>query len=259
MESGQAGGFEAWKDPRVVLAATGILALCAVLIISILRERIVSPPQNQVGITGQGKIAYRPDTATAVFGVQVDRASSAEEALRQLNGKMTAIVAALEGSGIPREDIRTQNYSVNPQYDYADGVQRAAGYSANQQLTVKIRGIDQSQDATSRVISAASGAGANQVQGINFAVEDVAALKQQARLLAIADARAKAPEMARAAGVKLGEVASWYENVLSGPENPIPYGYGGMGGAMEAKSAQPAVPSGSDEIVIEVTLNYSVR
>lgn len=259
MESEKRGGLEAWKDPKVVLAATGILALCAVVVISILRERIVSPPQNQVGISGQGRVAYRPDTATANFGVQIDRAQSAEEALRQLNGKMAAIVAALEGAGIPKEDIRTQNYSVNPQYDYVDGMQRNAGYSANQQLTVKIKGIDEDPEKSSRAISSASGAGANQVQGITFAVDDVGALKQEARLAAIADARSKAPQMAQAAGIKLGEVVSWYENVISGPENPVPYGYSGMGGAMEAKSVQPAVPSGSDEIVMEVTLNYSVR
>lgn len=249
----------AWREPRAVLALIGMLLLAGIVTVSILRDRIVNYPQWQVNVVGQGKVSYQPDVAEVTIGVQVDRAAFADLALKQLNEKMQKIVDAVKAAGIPQEDISTQNYSLSPQYDYRDGVQVSAGYTANQQVVVKVKDIKDSQDKLSKVIAESTKAGANQVLGIAFNVSNLEDLKQEARLKAIADAKNKAGSLADAAGVKLGKVVGWWENLVQAPGQPSPYSYadgkGGMGGGMSS----PTVPTGTQEVIVEVNLNYKVE
>ena len=248
----------AWREPKAIISLVGIILLAGIVTVAIIRDRIVNQPQWQVNVTGQGKIFYQPDTAEVVIGLQVDRAYSAELAMKQLSDKMDKIVAAVKAADVPAEDIITQNFSLYPQYDYRDGVQTSAGYSANQQVIVKVKDINNSKDKLAKVIGDATKAGANQIVGINFSVSNIEELKQQARVKAIQDALGKAGSLATAAGVRLGKVVGWWENVVQAPG--LPYyadramGIGGGGG-----SSTPTVPTGEQEIIVEVTVNYKVK
>ena len=106
------------KTPKIIITVFLILAITSITIVSIIRDRIVNYPQNQVSVIGQGKVVYQPDIATITLGVQIDKVNKADEALNQLNSKIKNIVAAVKGQGIAPEDILTQNYSLLPQYDY---------------------------------------------------------------------------------------------------------------------------------------------
>jgi uncharacterized protein YggE len=114
------------------------------------------------------------------------------------------------------------------------------------------------------VISTASSFGINQVVGVSFDVSNLGNLKQQARIKAIEDARSKAQDLAKAAGVKrLKKVVGWYENIVKSPDmQNSDYGYGGMEGKAVMSSAPAAssaqVPSGTQEIIINVGVNYQV-
>lgn len=249
-----------WFQPKVILKLVALLCITGIVVVAIIRERIVNPPQNQVSITGQGRVSYQADQATVTLGVQVDKAATAEEALNQLNTKMASVTSALMALGIPATDVQTQNYNLSPRYDYPNNVQTPTGYTANQQLTIKVRGLDKDAQAVSKVVAAATKDGANQVLGIGFDVSNLNDLKQQARLKAIADAKTKAGQLADAVGVRLGEVTSWWENVVQAPGNTgVPYadGKGGIGGG--GGGVSPTVPSGAQEIIIEVSLNYKIK
>lgn len=243
---------------KTAVAVVLILMLGAVAIVSIVRDRIVNYPQNSVSVTGQGKVAYQPDLATVTLGVQIDKAPKADEALNQLNAKIKNIVAAIKAQGIAPEDIVTQNYYLNPQYDYVNGVSSIAGYNANQQISVKIRDIKNNPDKISQVLAEASKAGANQVLGINFDVSNLEDLKQEARLKALADAQSKAGKMAEAVDVRLGEVMGWWENFV---QTPYSSGYAdGKGGGGASGGYVPAtVPSGNYELIVEMNLTYKIK
>lgn len=251
------------KVPMIVLGIVLTVAVASIAIVSIIRDRIVNYPQNQVSVIGQGKVSYQPDIATVNLGVQIDKVAKADEALNQLNSKIKNIVAAVKGQGIAPEDITTQNYSLLPQYDYVNNVSSVSGYNANQQIIIKIRGIKDNPEKVSQVISEATKSGVNQVLGINFDVANLDELKQEARLKAIKDAGSKAGTIASAAGVKLGEVIGWWENYVQGPSSSGYYSgaeKGGLGGAgMSAGSASPTIPSGSLEIIMEMNLNYKLK
>lgn len=248
-----------WRSPKTVALFLGMLLLAGVVVVSIVRERIVSEQQWQVAVTGQGKVAYQADIAMVTLGVQVDKVPTADQALKNLNAKMNKVVAAIKATGISPDDVQTQNYTLAPQYNYKDGVTTPAGYSANQQLVVKVRKINQGSEQLTRVLADATKAGANQVNGIAFDLSNINEVKQQARLKAIADAKGKARQLAWAAGVRLGRVVGWWENVVQAPGVSGPAFMADGKGGGDMPQITPTVPSGLQEVIIEVSLNYKLR
>jgi uncharacterized protein YggE len=242
----------------------GMLLVAAIVVVALVRERIVNPDSNQVTVNGEGRVEYQPDTANITLGAQIDKAATAEEALRLLNEKMGKAIDAIKAAGIDQGDIKTKTYSLSPQYDFKNGVSTVSGYGANQQLEIKAKGIDKNPGIVSQVVSAASGAGINQVVDINFEVSNLNDLKQQAKIEAIGDARTKAGALAQAAGIKkLKKVVSWYENIIQSPDmqaNDSGYGGGPTNAAMSAKAVvAPQIPSGNQEIIIDMGVVYEVE
>lgn len=244
-------------SPKYVLGLIAILILGGVIIISILRDRIVNQQFRSVTITGQGKVSYMPDLAIVTLGVQIDKVAKPDEALNQLNAKVTSIIQAVKALGAEISDIQTQNYSLYPQYDYKDNISSVSGYNANEQLVIKVKDYDKSPDNLNKIIAAASKAGANQVNNLTFDSTKLNDLKQQARVKAIADAKEKSSALALAAGVELEDISGWYENYMQ----PIPYttenqAKGGMGGGAVST---PQTPSSDREIVIEIGVTYNLK
>lgn len=247
-----------WRSPKVMLGLTAMILLSAIVIASILRDRIVNQQQWQISVAGQGKVEYLPDIANVSMGVKVDKVEKAEDGLKQLNEKMKKVFEAVQKAGIPKEDIDTQNYSLTPHYDTENNVLKLAGYDANQIIVVKTRDIQKNSEAVSKVISAASAAGVNQINGISFEASDFNELKQEARLEAIADAREKAGKTAQALGVKFGKIVGMWESFIS-PEGQIYYS-GDMGGfGKGGGGGEPIIPGGTNELVVEVSVSYKIK
>jgi uncharacterized protein YggE len=92
-------------------------------------------------------------------------------------------------------------------------------YRASNTVSVTIRDLTKIGD----VLGAATSAGADQMYGIEFKIEDPSALEVSAREKAVADARERATRLAALSGVKLGRALSIVENPTSRPQ-PM-YGY----------------------------------
>ena len=235
-----------------------ILALTTIVIISILRDRIVNNYNNQVSVTGRGEISYQPDIANVTLGVSINKSAKAEEALIALNDKVSKIEKALIGLGIEAKDIKTQTYSLYPYYDYINGVSVLGGYNANQQIVIKINNVDKDISLLNKVVSESTKAGANQIDGITFTSSNIENLKQEARILAINDAKNKAIDLASNIGVSLGDIVGWWENVINPTINYSYSSYGGEGlGGGGAESSNISV--GNYEVVIELNLNYKIK
>ena len=109
-------------------------------------------------------------------------------------------------------------------------------------------------DTVGVILQGLGDAGVQNVYGPNFSVDDPDKAKSEAREEAIAKAKAKAGELAQALGVRLVRVSSFWEN--SG--GPIYYATG-MGGAEKADTPAPSVPTGENEITIQVSITYEIR
>ncbi len=246
------------KKVKIALVFFAIIVLGAIVIVSILRDRIVNQNQFQISVVGQGRISYEPDTANITLGVQIDKVAKAEDALNQLNNKTNKIIEAVTKLGILKEDIKTQNYNLYANYDYVNNISKVSGYNANESIVIKVKDIQNNQDLISKVISEATKAGANQISGVVFENSNIDNLKQEARVKAILNAKEKSKEIEKSLGVKLGKIVGMWENYISPVSEAVysDYGKGGMGAG---GSVTPNIPTGTYEVLVETNLSYKIK
>lgn len=215
---------------------------------------IYPPPQNNINVTGEGKVTAEPDLAQIVLGVRTE-ADEAGDAIAENNRIMEAVRVALAGSGIAEEDIQTVEFSVQPIiiFDELTGEQRTQGYTVSNSVLVKVRDVDQ----VGEVLDATSSAGANNIGSISFTVADPTPLMDEARDKAIADAIRKGEQMAAAAGVRLGDIMYISEWTVFTPVAQPFFGFEGKGGGEFA--AEVPISGGQLDIVIQVSITWEIE
>lgn len=202
--------------------------------------------RSTISVVGDGRVVVQPDVAQVSLGVEAtgDTFSAAQN---EAASRMQAVVDTLVGLGIPREDIRTTRLSASPVYDQKDNTV-IRGYRASSSVQVKIRQLDR----VGAIVDAVTAAGANRVEGVSFAVEDIEAPKSQARAQAMQNARAKADQLASLAGLRIVGIKSIEEaDASSSPVRAAP----------QAAAAAPAPPvePGTQEVRTQVTVVYLVE
>ena len=202
-------------------------------------------------VEGQGSASEAPDQATISFGV-TKNASTVESAQSQTNTAINAILENLKDFDISDKDIKTTNYSVNPNYDY-DAGQRITGYSVTQNIDLKIKKIKD----TNSVIDEITGNGANLVGQIQFGFSDKAKaeLEEKARKEAVSNAKQKAENIAKVTGIRLGRIINVLESQDSIPRFIALDVSRGVGGAPEEK---PEIPTGESSVKINISLTYEI-
>lgn len=222
---------------------------------------------NTISVSGEGEVFAVPDTAEFSYTVQ-DIQKDVQSAQATVAKKGNDILAYLKSQGIDEKDIQTTDYSVYPQYDYVNtpcpmssdgssypcgGKQVLRGYQASETVTVKVRDADKA----GALLSGVGSKGATNVSSLSFTVADQKALEVQARGKAIADARAKADELAKQLGVSLVRVVGYAE----GGDGRVYYAKAmdmAVGGAPSAAPA-PEISMGQNKITSSVTISYEIR
>jgi uncharacterized protein YggE len=175
-----------------------------------------------VAVTGTGEAFGEPDIARATIGVET-RSADARQASEQAKQTMAAVLAAIKQLGVADADLRTQGYSVNyEQYpppvpmpgsrDEPDSPEGAAArpgpvpgeYRVHNSVEVTIRKLDQ----VGAILAQATAAGANNVWGVQFEIDNSDVLEATARAQAVENARKRAEQLAKLSGIRLGSVYS---------------------------------------------------
>jgi uncharacterized protein YggE len=208
-------------------------------------------------VSGEGKVSVSPDIAKVDLGIQ-ESGPSLKQVQSDVNTKSKALTDALGKLGIADSDIKTVDYNVYPQYDYTTPNQKITGYQVSTDYEVTVKDFDKIND----VITAGTGAGANIVGGITFDLDDSLKTEKtnEARSLAVADAKTKADGLAKAAGITLGNIINVSEN-QNNNNVVMPLAMSAAGGAPPTATAitQPNVQPGSTDIDVTVFLSYEVR
>lgn len=165
-----------------------------------------------VELTVQEVVQSAPDVAQIGAGV-FSRASTAQEAVRQNAQAMERLVERMRALGIAGNDIQTSTFNLNPDYRHnpQTGEQSFSGYTVHNQVIVKLRDLKRAGE----VLDALVAAGANNISGPSFMLEDDAGAKAKARTAAFASGRAMAENYARMAGyssVRLLEVSESFQS-----------------------------------------------
>jgi hypothetical protein len=210
---------------------------------------------THVTVSGEGKVSAAPDISELRFGVQTGRRKTAKEAMQTLTDSMKAVIDAVEQAGVEEKDIRTEQLSLQPSYDWTNNAQTLRGYEATQSLVVKVRDLDKVSD----VLGAATGAGANNVGGVQFTIDDPEGLRAQAREQAIERAREKAKVLADQLGMTLGEVKNFGEDGGASPPMGPVYMRAEMAAGADMAQNAPPLPQGEQEVRVNVSITYELE
>jgi len=175
--------------------------------------------QEGIWVSGEGKVTVAPDIATLRLGISAQEATVAEAQIKAVEA-MDRVMAALIDNDVAEKDIQTQYFSINQvtRWDRETEEEIVVGYRVTNMVTAKIREIDK----TGSIIDAVAAAGGDltRINSIAFSVDDPSAYYEEARQKAMADARAKAEQLAELAGVKLGKPTYISEGIQVPPIYP---------------------------------------
>ena len=233
-------------------ASTGNGGSPAIATKAVVQAQSSSQPTG-ISVSGQGKVTAIPDVDIIRLGVEAT-AKTVSEARDQAATAMDAVINSLKANGVNAKDIQTQYLSIYPVKKWLENDQEeiTVGYRVTNTVAAKVRKVG---DA-GLVIDSAVKAGGDliQVQGISFTIDDPTIYFSQARREAMADAKAKAQELATLAGVGLGRAIYISEG---GGYVPTPI-YETRTMAAGAAPSTPISP-GELEISLSVQVLYAIE
>ena len=228
--------------------------LLALVVVMMLGSQVAFADDDElhriIKVSGQGESSAAPDMATIQTGVTI-QAKTAVEAMDENNAAVEKIMADLKGMNVAEKDMQTSQFSVQPVYDRGDRGQRKPdiiGYRVSNQLRVRVRDLDNLGGLLDTVIRS----GSNQISGISFGVDDSTAVMNEARVKAVANAKARAELYAKAAGVRVGKVISIDEQQSVFPP-PVMYGR-----SMEMKAGSVPIATGEQDFKANINVTFEL-
>jgi uncharacterized protein YggE len=215
--------------------------------------------EGGIVVSGAGEARGVPDIARFTAGVEV-RATAAEEATAQAAAQMEKLLAGLVAQGVAAADLQTEGYSVSFELDQrppapvrpvrmaqpvASGT--TGTYVVSNTVGVTVRRVAE----LGKLLGLVTSLGASNVWGISFDIADKEPLLSRARGDALAQARARAEQIAALAGLSLGPIVSIQDGV-SGGESPMPM--------LSMRAAKLSVPVQQGELTVDhqVRVQYAI-
>ena len=214
------------------------------------------PSPAVVSVTGTGAVTAVPNMALVTVGV-TSQESGAAGAVAANNRSMAALNKALDAFDIAERDRRSSGFSVQPRYDHRrnpGGMPEIIGYTVSNRVTIRIRDLDSVGDVLGAVIDS----GGNTIDSLQFGNEDVDELLDEARQLAIKNARHKAELYAAAASVKVGRVISIAEGGAAAVPRPQLRGEAARI-AMSADLSPVPIAAGENEFKATINVVYELE
>lgn len=231
----------------------------------------LAPDSALLSVTAEGRSRRTPDLAMFSAGV-VSQGQTASQAMAENSSAMARVVAALRRAGIAERDIQTSSISLQPRYSnpeleaqliarqtrqpYVPPVKPEApqiiGYEARNSVQVRVRRLTE----MGKIIDTLVQAGANQVNGPSFTLDEPKAALNEARVEAIAEARQRAELYARSAGLRVIRILSITE---SGGYYPVQEIFVTGRAMAESGSPPPPPPTPVSPGELSMGMNVSVQ
>lgn len=247
-----------------IIAVLFVFAFAAVSYVNSYSKSIQPSSFRSFSASGEDKITAIPDVAQFTFNIITEGGKEIAKLQKENTEKTNKIINFVKASGVEDKDVKTQNYNLEPRYQYFScPVSQSSvspcpppeivGYTINQMISVKIRNFEKIGDIMAGVVQN----GANSVSQLSFAIDDPSSIQDKAREEAIKKAKERAKLIAKAGGFNVGKLLSIDES--GSPQ--LVYGFG-LGDGF-AKSAEflpsPQIEPGSQEIRVNVILKYEIE
>ncbi len=208
-----------------------------------------------ISVNGEGTVKAAPDKADLAINL-MGTGKTAVAAKEVSDKKLKSLYKLARKFGIAESAITTNQSSVQPQYDYRDGKQIFREYQSQHRVSLEIDKLDVVAELTDGLVEA----GVDRVESLQFGLKNDAALKQQALVEALKQAKQKATALAAVVDAKLGKAISISESGSSYvPPRPM------MRDAMMMKSesamadSSVAPPAGDVEIRQTITAVFELE
>ena len=253
---------------KTLFAGSIVLSLLAIFLLTKVVTEVIAWTQvnegdyaeNTINVSGEGEVVSIPDVATFSFSVNVT-SEDVETAQNESAKKMNDALGYLTGEGVDEKDVKTTSYNAYPKYQYipcrdfdCGETQKLIGYEVSQNISVTVRDTDNA----GTILSGIGSRGATNISGLSFEIDDPSKLEEEARSLAIDDARERAERLAEDLGVKLKGVVSFNEDQGYYPE-PYYAKTRALGGIAEDSAVAPELPIGENTVRKTVNITYEIR
>ena len=236
---------------RLTLALIAFLMPIAAVSPASALERVIDISNDRwVEVSGEGSVSAAPDFARVTLGV-TNTGKNAGDALAANAKAANALISLIKTEGVAPADIQTSDVSISPMFSQPAPGQTTApaitGYSVSNNVAVMVRDIPR----LGALIDKAASGGANSIYGVGFGHNNVSALLDKARPLAVEDARRKAEIFASAGGARIGRLMVLTEE--AGRQPPMAFSR-----AYTAAAAPTPIEAGEDKLTVTVTARFEL-
>lgn len=183
------------------IAPFAVLTLCLPVASLAAQEIEAGPDRAVVTASGNGEVMLRPDRASVSVTVRTIGPEPDQAASRNL-ATAEDVTEALEALDLEPDSLRLTGVRIGPNREYTPDGPRDAGYFAERSLRVTTADLAD----VGRIIQAAVGAGATQIDHVAYSSSEEEAARERALTLAVEKACGDAQTVATAAGGRLGNV-----------------------------------------------------
>lgn len=225
----------------------------ALVLTAVLSSCMTDPVQQMRSVTvqGTGTVFGEPDTASFTVGYS-ELADTTREAQSAVSRRMHEVMDLLLRNGVPEEQIKLQQLSIRPEYQWKDGDQILKGQRVRQSLHIEIRDIS----VTAPILDELGDIQGIEISSITFSIADTLPLHIRARDLAFEHAYEKALQLAGLGGMELGLPITIEEQTRDSYIDPVPQQRAMvLADAMESS----VVPPGTQEVTSRVTVVFELR
>ncbi|MDQ4123691.1 MAG: SIMPL domain-containing protein [Acidobacteriota bacterium] len=209
-------------------------------------------------VVGETQTEVAPDTALITFSV-VTQNTQAVAAQQENARKSEAVQQSIQtAAGNVRHEVKTSDYSLQPEQDYDGRMPKIVGYTARNTVTIKIEDLKM----VGSIIDAATKAGANSVENVSFVVREDSPARSGSLAMAARQAMAKAEAIAASLGGRVVRVVESHESGTQPPTQMQDYGYAGTANTsmVSAKPLPPTpIKAGSLDLRASVVLTVEIE
>ena len=218
--------------------------------------QIINNGQNGIWVNGQAKIMTTPDIVEMSLGIESIN-KTVSESVQNVSADHEKLISILLSKGIKENEIKTNRYTINPQYKYTKDGSELTGYKVSHYLSFTYRDIDKIGELIDTISYGPEAIGNNlRIDSINFSIEDPIVFESKLRENAIADAKRKAKELASFANITLGSPIYISENSPTNFTKQI--AESDIGIARMAAAPSTEISSGQLTLTFNVNMGFSI-
>lgn len=206
----------------------------------------VSTGVATITVIGRSDAQVTPGLAVIDAGLSTS-GSDAQTAQQGNDSKMQKLLTALKSAGVPSANIRTEWYSIHPNYaSDKTGSQALDGFQAVDDIKVQLTDLTQVGNIVDLLVKS----GANQINNVSYEVANPAKIEEQAYSAALADAKAQANNIAQSLGLTISGVQSVDTTNAGGTLGPID--------VTSSAQSSTTVSPGTQDVMTTVKVVYTL-